>query len=1030
MNSKIKNSTIAFVYALLIINCNSEIWAQILKNNLPFFSGRNTQNGFLAYEVNGVASDSLGMVWMATNLGLYRYDGIHFIDFTHLLANKNQTQSNYISTVYSDSRKNIWVAHENALVCINGNNLNFKNFIHNQQKINSAPNGMAFRIIEYEGNIWTCNGSPELSSLNKKTGSFTHYDIRRFLKEPKRDLSIRDFWIASDTEIWIATRSEMIRFNLNKEEAISYQILNDNGKRNPGLITRICRDPNSADIIWIGTWGKGLVKFHTKTGECKYYLYEVNLAENISNIIFDVIPKNNQTLWAGGNGLIEFDIRTEKFRIHKNDPSRKSSLNVNEIRSLYKDPKDRFWLGTVDGFSLYTSDKNQISLHKLPIKTSIGQFIYEPKTESIYFVNYFANRKLYRFNRDLELKGSWSLPKADALFSEPFGFCSDLDGRIWIATTHSGLLYFDPSTSQMKAVNWEKGSKNTMDLNSTTMRCDSAGIIWIGTLSNGLLRCNTKNPIIKAVRQIKHRVDGLIISSNGILWIQEDRNRLHRLNTKTYEIKTFGGNNDQNEKLIKSISDICKGSQGKIFISTLKNGILEVNGENIRRVNGLENLQNIHSIFADSSNNLWMISPNKLIRYDYRSKKIQNFSSANGLTGNLANSSFNIVSNNEVWIPTGEGIFSVQTNLTPNRKVKYELILNSIKIFDKEITNSKNFSLNDGITLKHSENYITFEFQAIAFNQQEDLQYAYMLEGLDRNWIESGNRHFASYQALSPGNYRFKVKVSDGINEWSSNELNIIVKIVPAWWQTLIFKVFILILILIIITIIIRNLATRKLRKRLQLYEQQQEIEKIRNRIARDIHDEIGSGLSKIALLSDGLERKLKNDQDLLKTSQRVRQLSKEVIKSMGEIIWAINPGNDDISSLISYVRGYLNQFQEESNIIVKSKLLTENLSLSKSRIRPEIKRNLLMIMKESLTNVLKHSNANEVQFQLLVNMTSIQLIVHDNGNGMNGSPNFNQGNGIKNMQKRASELNGTLNFNESNGFCLDLKFPFTPQWQ
>jgi signal transduction histidine kinase len=349
-------------------------------------------------------------------------------------------------------------------------------------------------------------------------------------------------------------------------------------------------------------------------------------------------------------------------------------------------------------------------------------------------------------------------------------------------------------------------------------------------------------------------------------------------------------------------------------------------------------------------------------------------------------------------------------------------------VFDTEIAGPGNAAATQGIRLQHRQNYVSFDFQAIAFHQQEDLQYAYMLEGIDPDWIESGNRHFANYQALPPGEYRFKVKVSDGQNGWEPNEISIPVVIVPAWWQTWAFRIFLAVLILLGIAWLIRFYATRKLRKRLERLEQMQEIERIRNRIARDIHDEIGSGLSKIALLSGTLERKSQGDDELLKASSRVRSLSREVIRSMGEIIWAVNPGNDSVASLLSFVRSYINQFSEESGISVRAELSTASSELNQAPLRPELKRNLLMVLKESLNNILKHAQATEIQVHLEFQPNRIRLLVHDNGKGIQGSPDFRHGNGMKNMHKRALELQGSLDIDSSDGMRILLDIPWNPQ--
>ena len=196
------------------------------------------------------------------------------------------------------------------------------------------------------------------------------------------------------------------------------------------------------------------------------------------------------------------------------------------------------------------------------------------------------------------------------------------------------------------------------------------------------------------------------------------------------------------------------------------------------------------------------------------------------------------------------------------------------------------------------------------------------------------------------------------------------------------------------------------------------------NRIARDIHDEIGSGLSKIALLSGGMERKYSANEELHKSSSRIQQLSRELIRSMGEIIWAVNPGNDSVSSLFAYLRAYLNQFSEETNIETQIELKANHKEMLQYQLNPELKRNILMVTKESLNNIQKHSGATKVIFGLEVQSVAIRLLIQDNGKGIQGKPEFNQGNGLKNMQKRTSELKGKISIDEQQGLRILLEIP------
>jgi signal transduction histidine kinase len=225
--------------------------------------------------------------------------------------------------------------------------------------------------------------------------------------------------------------------------------------------------------------------------------------------------------------------------------------------------------------------------------------------------------------------------------------------------------------------------------------------------------------------------------------------------------------------------------------------------------------------------------------------------------------------------------------------------------------------------------------------------------------------------------------------------------------------------------LLIRYYTARKLRERLRRLEHNNEIQEIRNRIARDIHDEIGSGLSKIALLSSGMERKLSEQEELSKTNRRIKQLSSEVIQNMGEIIWAVNPGNDSVSSLFAYLRNYLNHFAEETQLSTQIELYCENPEDLERQLRPEMKRNLLLIVKEALNNIQKHAQANEVDFRCRFGRSKVNLLIRDNGKGFTETPRFNHGNGMKNMQKRATDLQGILDISFDSGTVIKLEFPW-----
>jgi signal transduction histidine kinase/ligand-binding sensor domain-containing protein len=1016
------NSALRFftVIVFLLLGVHSE--GQTLGNSLRFFTNFSSQNGFPAQEVYSFASDTQGMVWIGTNTGLYRFDGLRFMNFNHLLSNLTQAQYNLVTATASDEQGNIWVSYENVIACISESGKRVKNYTHNATQISSAPPHTAFRLFaDPKGHIWSCNGSNVLSKHDVKSGLFKHF---RPNANDASAFNIRDFYYVSDTLVWLVARFELGRFNPQTGTLHRFPILRNEVPQSPVLLTRICPDPSNKSILWLGSWGRGLIRFDIRSNQTNFFEYESGLPANISNIVFDLAVFNKNTLWVGGRGLLEFDVQTSKFRQHKHDPMRKSSLVVDEVRSLFKDKQGNFWVGTADGISLHSPEDAMLSLHQMPNGIPASSIFYDRHRKRLYLANYYAGRHLYIFDKNLQLIAKHPLPEADKYFSEPFGLCTDSRGNVWIGTTNSGLWKFSPESNRFSKIANSDGSCDIQNLNTSAMYCDASDIIWIASLTQGLLCCNANNPILKAVPQIRNRIEDISAGNDGTLWLREGRQALHQFDTKTGSHRVFGKTNAQNETNIKSISDVCAGPGNSMLIATLHNGILELKNNTIFKIKGLEKMRNIHSIAYDARGFYWMLGPTQLFRFEPITQKLETYSAEDGISGNLNASTLMQFVSDEIWFRGHEGIFALKTNTNRAAKSNHRLLLNSIKNNDLELLTEQGAN-PIGLKLAHDQNYLSFEFQAIEFVAPHKLNYAYKLDGLDENWVQSGNRRIAAYQAIPPGKYIFRVKLTDGSNTWSSRELRFPIEIVPAWYQTTWFKWISILMALLAIGLLFRYYTTRKLRNRLRQLEHLNEIQEIRNRIARDIHDEIGSGLSKIALLSSGMERKLSEQEELSKTNRRIKQLSSEVIQNMGEIIWAVNPGNDSVSSLFAYLRNYLNHFAEETQLSVQIELQSENPEIQNQQLRPELKRNLLLILKEALNNIQKHAQASEVRVVCKFTHSQISLLIRDNGRGFVREPRFNHGNGMKNMQKRATDLQGILDISFDSGTVIKLEFPW-----
>src|ERR1041385_1313600 len=239
-----------------------------------------------------------------------------------------------------------------------------------------------------------------------------------------------------------------------------------------------------------------------------------------------------------------------------------------------------------------------------------------------------------------------------------------------------------------------------------------------------------------------------------------------------------------------------------------------------------------------------------------------------------------------------------------------------------------------------------------------------MLQGVDHDWVYCGNKRNANYTDIGPGHYVFKVKAANNDGVWNEQGASIAITIFPPWWKTWLFRTALIVAVLSLLFFATRYYFAQKMKLQKEQFERERAVETVRVRISQDIHDEIGSGLTKISLMSQRLKTNLQNKKDVDPVLlDKITESSKEVVTNLGEIIWTVNPKHDNLQSLLSYLRNYISNFFENTSIQFSLDFPEDVPALTLS---PDTKHNLFLVIKESLNNIVKHAEANrvEVSFQ------------------------------------------------------------------
>ncbi len=462
-----------------------------------------------------------------------------------------------------------------------------------------------------------------------------------------------------------------------------------------------------------------------------------------------------------------------------------------------------------------------------------------------------------------------------------------------------------------------------------------------------------------------------------------------------------------------------------------------------------QGLSGIHNMLQDEAGNLWLNTWSGMVQINKARNKIRRFpTDRNNLLTGLYHGKRNFYQGpkGEVFFGALSGYYAFRpAQLHRPDTIPPQVVLRDLRLADQPVRPGPESPLREPLTragsigLNHRQNVFSIGFAGIHYGQPELNQHLFRLEGYDNGWRQSGTEKTAYYYNIPPGQYVFRVRAANGDGIWAEKSLAVVVH--PPWWRTWwAYGLYALALLTGTFGIVRqqrrrligkerekareRELAQarqiekayeqlkatqtqlREQEQRAALYQQQLKIQQVRNKIAAELHDDIGSTLSSIHLFSEVAKKKINSDsQQALPMLEKIESSSQEMMQSMSEIVWAIQPKNDDTTHLVEKIHSFASQFLSASGIGFRFEYPDQFLSLP---LGMEVRRNLYLIFKETLHNVAKHSGASQVEMTVELEAKSIRIDIRDNGRGFDRHIPSG-GNGLTNLHRRAEEIGGKL---------------------
>lgn len=806
--------------------------------------------------VAGIEQDSFGFLWFGSEDGLYRYDGFTSKVYRHEPGDQQSLSSSAITDILEDRHGSLWFA-------TNGGGLNrfvrddegFEHFRHGTDDPHSLSHDNVWCLLEdHSGTLWvgTTGGLHRYHAQEK--------EFTRHLTEDAQstaDFAVVALFEDEDHHLWVGTTRGLARFA--EEETTWYRHdPEDPSSLSHNEVTAIAPSDGS---LWIGT-SNGLHRFDPETEVFQRYLHDPEDPHSLSyDVISDLHVDPRGRLWIAtfGGGLDRYDPKTGHFTHHRNQPDNPFSLSGNGVVEIYQDRSGILWLGTYGGLNRYDPRQEQFEIFT---KSTLGQswalaLWLEPS--DILWVG--GTDQLTRIDRKSGTTTRY-LSQPGLPGSLPRGYVTsllkDARGVLWVGTWE-GLCRLDEGRGFFTCYRRDAVEPSSLPSNSVlALFEDRQQRMWVGTDQGvGIFDSTTERfrPLAAEPGVPEEIASGsfsfVTEDRGGVLWLGSDQGLYSLQENSTEErIRAYAHDPEDPTSLANNrVTAIHEDGRGALWVATFGGGLDRLDRSrgtfaHYTTENGLPS-NTVTGILEDDRGRLWLGTYDGLSRFDPEKETFRNYDSTDGLLGNVLNSySFLKGSRGEMFFGTNEGLNAFFPGNLVDDPQPPPVVLTELYLFDKPAKPRREGAASPlrqpmletrDLTFSHRQNVFAFEFVALDFRNPQKNQYAYRLEGFDRDWVAtSPNQRVARYTNLDAGHYTFRVRASNADGVWNEEgaavRLTVLAPPWKTWWAYALYA-----LTLVAVASILARAQRRKHARERALQHQEIEQERRINRRLREI---------------------------------------------------------------------------------------------------------------------------------------------------------------------------------------------------
>ncbi len=957
----------------------------------------NADGGLPSDSVTAVIQTRDGFLWAGTSAGLVRFDGVKFTAVKLPVSSSNSPV--HITALCEDGNDCLWIGteREGLFQLIQGQ---VRRYTTERGLLDDGVTSLA---ADKQGTVWIGTKS----GLNLWTGR----DFKSFtMHDGLPDNFVSGVNVARSGTVWITTRVGMSRIIDGRITPYAFQT-ESQGRRPEYLGAYEDRQGN--------LWAFGDT-YLINLAEGKRFNYFRN-SESVSVRIWSLCEGRDGRLWIGTSGRGLFCIEDNRFQPVSIDESRWSY----DVRALCEDHEGNLWLGTSGGGLVQLRPQ---STHVLRVEQGLppgsptalasdaGGRVYVGMQRT----GLFAGRS-GKFDR---VGGGGGFVAQNYVTSVDVA----RDGTVWAGTLGDGLY----GTKDGREVHFT--TANGLADDAVLSVCvDGKGTVWAGT-GSGTVHCFAGDKMTRFYTEEGlpgTPVTAMILSSSGGLWLGTQDGQI-----LSEENGTFTGVEMSKNLGSAPVLALHEGEEGRLWIGTSGGGLAcLIKGAmvNWSASNGLPD-DIVAGVTEDGARNLWLVTGAGIYRVNRTEAQRALDNPRIPLACKLmsgaktAPASLNVSGGmramhspgGELWFATSEAVLNVDTRQSQITSSGFPVYIEGAAFNGGAPVSLLHGALwsqptNNGTPFRTPVDLRSLEirFTALSYVAPGDIRFRHKLEGFDPDWVNDAGVRSVSYGRVPYGHYRFRVAARNIDGDWhESADTFAFVVPTPLYFQTWAICLYGLSAVALVAGIV-RIVSHRRLRFTLARLEQQQSLERERMRIARDMHDEMGSKLTKISFLSEHAQVDAESTGPLAEKIESIAQTSRELLKTMDEIVWVVNPRNDTLENLTSYLGHYAVEYFQNTSIECELRLPEE---IPHHALSSETRHNLFLTFEEVLNNVLKHSAATNVKVEMTINPLDFELKVADNGRGFEvpapaaaktQTPGGRDGDGLKNMRQRLATIGG-----------------------